>query len=741
MPLIRAVVGCLLLLSCAVPGGAAGNRPDPTRLTSADGRREVRAARATAAVKIDGQLDDEVWTQAEPTAEFVQSEPLTDQPATEETEVQIAYDDSNLYVAAYLRDSMPGAVIVNDIRKDFDPEESDTFEVILDTFADRRNGFVFMTNVEGARADQQSANEGREVNASWDAVWFVKTSRVEDGWIAEMAIPFRSLRYERDGSDIWGINFSRRLRRRNEVDFWSPIPREFSLSRVSLAGNLIGLAPPGAGRNLRVKPYALARGVRETGDTVFDRDGEVGLDVKYGVTPAMTLDATVNPDFAQAEADEQTVNLTQFSEFFPEKRDFFLENSGIFYIGDAQRQKLNPTPTPDEDMLLFHSRRIGLTEEGTAIPIIGGARLTGRAGGVSLGVLSMQTRSTDTTPANLYTVARVRRDVAAGSDVGAFFMTRQSTDDAGDYNRVFGADGNWRMFGRLDWNSYLAKTVTPGRGDGQYVARTTFNWEDSFFHGKGGVLAIGENFQSDLAYYRRTDVIKYILDFGIRWRPDFLRARSFREQHPHWRGDYYTDFHGRRVASRQHYGYQWQHNDGANGEIAYNPTYEVIATPFRIARGTPPIPAGTYSWTEHTYRFTTNTSLWISGGGTFIHGGLWSGTQRGFNANVTLRATHRFRLRASIQKRWVELEVPKSDFVTNVITVRPNYSFNPNMFLDALLQYSENLDQFNANVRFNLIHRPLSDLFVVYNEQRFVEPGSPPAGRGFIVKFTQMMAF
>jgi hypothetical protein len=710
-------------------------------LTGSDGRRQVRAARSVVPVRIDGSLDDEVWRTAEPADSFVQSEPLTDQPATEPTEVRVAFDEDYLYIAAHCRDSDPGGVVINEIRKDFDPEESDTFEVIIDTFADRTNGFVFITNVEGARLDQQIANEGREVNTSWDAVWFVETQRVDDGWIAELAIPFRSLRFERGLTDIWGINFSRRLRRKNEIDFWAPVPREYTLSRLSLAGNLVGLELPGAGRNLRVKPYALASTVRNTGEPSFDRDADVGLDVKYGVTPALTLDLTVNPDFAQAEADEQEVNLTQFSQFYPEKRDFFLENSGIFYIGDAQRMRLNPQPTPDEDMLLFFSRRIGLTVGGEPIPILGGARLTGRVAGLSVGMLNMQTSSTETTGANNYTVARVRRNVAQGSDVGAFFMMRQSTDVSGDYNRVFGVDGNWRLFRRMDWNTFLVKTATPGAGKGQYAARTSLGWEDPFLHWKAGVLAVGDNFRSDLAYYRRTGAVKYITDAGIRWRPESLRRIGFREQHPHFNANYYTDTRGQKIAWRWHTGYQWQHNNGANGELSFNPEFQAITTPFRIARGTPPIPAGEYQWFERTLRFTTDTSQWLSGTGQYFWGGLWSGTQNGFSATVTVRASYRFRVRATIQRRNISLEQPRADFVTSLVTLRTNYSFTPNMFLDTLVQYNKNLDLFNANVRFNLIHRPLSDLFVVYNEQRFVEPGSPPAGRGVILKFTQMMAF
>jgi hypothetical protein len=325
---------------------------------SESGRLQVLAVETTDGVVIDGVLDDFVWRVAPPVSGFVQAEPYEGEPATENTEVQVAFDRKNLYIAAHCYDRDPSGIVVNDIREDFVTGEQDTFEIVLDTFHDRRNGFVFMTIPEGARADQQMANEGREVNASWDAVWFVRTSRSELGWIVEIAIPFSALRFDLERSPLWGINFSRRIRRNNEIDFWSPVPRSYTLNRVSLAGELAGLGESHPGRDFRVKPYVAGATVRSTGGESFAKDGNVGVDVKYGITRALTLDVTVKPDFAQVEADEQQVNLTQFSQFFPEKRDFFLENSGIFYVGDAARNNrvtyLSPQAGPAGFLLAPH---------------------------------------------------------------------------------------------------------------------------------------------------------------------------------------------------------------------------------------------------------------------------------------------------------------------------------------------------------------------------------------------------
>jgi hypothetical protein len=558
-----------------------------------------------------------------------------------------------------------------------------------------------------------------------------------------MAIPFKSLRFENGASRLWGINFSRRIRRKNEVDYWSPLPRAYELTRLSMAGNLAGLPAASPGRNLRIKPFALASAVRQAGGPSFDGKADVGVDLKYGLTPALTLDGTVRPDFAQAEADEQQVNLTQFSQFFPEKRDFFLENSGIFYVGDAARnqRRVNITPTPDTDLLLFFSRRIGLTRDGRPIPIAGGARLTGQVGGFGLGALTIQTRRTASSPANNYAVLRARKNIFAGSDVGVIFMNRQSTDRAGDYNRVYGADSYIRVARNLDLSTYLVKTVTPGLGDGQYAARGSFNWEGNFFHAKGGLMSIGDGFNNELGYYRRIGTRKWFLDTGVRPRFKALQRRGIREVHPHVLWNYYTDQHGAKNGQNFHNGLTFFFNNGGYSQLSFNQRYDFITRPLRLHPDALPVPPGGYGWHEYQYQVQTDPSRALSGSFTATYGGLWSGTQRTINASVVVRPMYRFWVSTQVQRTDARLDIPRTSFVTNLWTIRSNYSFTTNMFLDSLVQYDRSLDQFNMNVRFNIIHRPLSDLFVVYNEQRFLTDARVVPGRGLIVKFTQMMTF
>lgn len=704
-------------------------------------RPTLRAIAAASPIVLDGVLDDAVWKQQPPDSRFTQAEPADGKPATERTDIWVAFDKDSLYIAAYCHDTSGHAPVVRGIRKDFTIGDQDSFEVILDTFGDRRNGFQFATNPSGARADQQITNEGKDTNASWDAVWFVKTAQVTDGWTVEIQIPFRSLRFVVDGP-AWGINFGRHIRRKNEVVYWAPIPRAYSLTRVSLAGTLEGVEGAQPGRNLQVKPYVLGSSVRNTGGATFDHTLNGGLDVKYGVTPALTLDVTARPDFAQAEADEQTVNLTQFSQFFPEKRGFFLENAGLFYVGDAARNnRVNPTPTPDEDLLLFSSRRIGLSSKGAAIPIMAGGRLTGRAAGFTVGALNVQTEQDGSTPATNYSVLRARRNISGASDVGVLFMQRQSTENRSNWNRVYGVDANIRLPGNTDWSSYLINTVTPGVTGATAAWRTSINHEGNYFHGKLGVMQLGKDFRDDLGYYRRTDSRKWLLDVGVRPRPIALKRRGVRELHPHVVWNYFTKPDGRMIGKQLHSGFSVFMNNGGVVELSANQRMEEITAPLRLASTAPAMPPGDYNWTEWKLLVQSDASRPFAISGNYFWGGLWSGTQKTIQGSVIFQPSGRAKVTLGISRTAGTLTIPVANFVTSIYTMRANYSFTTNMYLDALVQYNRDVKQVNTNVRFNLMHHPLSDLFIVYNEQRFTTPNALAAGRGIILKFSQMLAF
>jgi len=711
--------------------------------TAAD-PRIVTAVETRTPITLDGVLDDEAWITAEPATDFVQAEPHEGQAATERTTVRLLFDRDALYVGVRCDDAMASALIVNDIRKDFTPGEQDTFELLLDTFADRRNGFVFATNPAGARSDTQIANEGRDVNTSWDAVWSVATKVDASGWSAEMRIPFKTLRFERGEGRIWGANFSRRIRRKNEVDYWSPVPRVYNLYRAGLAGTLMGLGDVSQGHNLRIKPWVAGNSTRAVGGGEFDPASHAGLDVKYGVTPSLTLDVTVKPDFAQAEADEQQVNLTQFSLFFPEKREFFLENSGMFYFGDIPRESRLGNARfapPEEEMLLFFSRRIGLTDTGQEIPIAAGGRLTGRVGRTGVGLMTIQTQQEGVRDGDNYTVLRARRDVLRNSDIGAIFLSRLSSGLSSDRNEVAGVDANFRFMKALSINGFLARSFTPGVTGGEMSGKGSIVWNDNFLHTQYSLLSVGDNFRDDVGFIKRQGVRKHFVDFGIRFRPEWWRKLGVRELHPHTRYNIYTDQSNAKVSHTNHVAMAWFFERGGYMEVQWNPRFERIAVPFKV-RTDQSFAIGSYGWNEYALELETNHSRKVSGSALITTGGFWNGTQNTIKGGVVYRPSYQLTFDIALQRSDITLPLPMHDFVTNLVTSRIGYAFNTRTFLDTLLQYNTDLKQFSANIRFDLIHRPLSDLFVVYNEQQLTnEPTPVNAGRGFIVKYTHMLAF
>jgi hypothetical protein len=737
-------LGVLLALDLLIATIPLRASDGPLQLQSPDGRRTVAAAESHAPITLDGALDEEVWRLADPAADFVQAEPHEGTPASEPTEVRIAYDSDALYIAVVCHDRTPAGLIINDIRKDFAAGDQDSFEVILDTFADRRNGFVFVVNAAGAKSDAQIANEGRDVNTSWDAVWTVATRRDAAGWSAELRIPFKTLRFERGGDHVWGVNFSRRIRRKNEVDYWSPVPRVYNLYRAGLAGTLSGLPDASQGRNLRLKPWIAANATRGLGGDAFERGTHVGLDAKYGVTPSLTLDLAVKPDFAQAEADEQQVNLTQFSLYFPEKREFFLENSGMFYFGDIPRESRLGNARfapPEEEVLLFFSRRIGLTDAGEEIPIAAGGRLTGRIGRTGVGAMTVQTQSVDGREGDNYTVLRGRRDILRNSDVGAIFLSRQSAGPSSDRNEVAGFDANFRFMKAFSVNGFLAKSSTPGVGGGELAGKGSVTWNDNFLHTQYSLLSVGDNFRDDIGFIKRTGVRKHFADFGIRFRPEWWRKIGIRELHPHTRYNIYTDQSNQKVTHTNHVAMAWFFERGGYVELQWNPRFERITSPFQI-RPDQAFAPGSYGWNEYAFELETDHSRKVSGSALITTGGFWTGSQRTSKVGLLFRPSYHVTFDLALQRNDITLPVPLHDFVTNLVTSRVGYAFNTRTFLDTLIQYNTDSKQLSANVRFDLIHRPLSDLFIVYNDQRLTEQPTPiTTGRGLIVKYTHMLAF
>src|SRR5262245_12882964 len=427
------------------------------------GRYEVQAARAGQAIEIDGLLSDEAWREAPMIDTFTQQEPENGQPATERTEVRLLYDSSNLYIAVHAFDSEPDHIVATEMRRDSARLlDEDHFEIILDTFRDSRSGYMFVTNPLGAKLEQQIFEEGggnvrgsaSNINKDWNGVWNAAARRTSDGWTAEIAIPMVTLRSPDVPVQTWGINFMRNIRRKNEVVYWSPIVKPYNIMQVSMAGTMTGMTDLNRGLDLRIKPYVTAGGRYDRVDVVSKTDAlkDLGADVKYGLGHGLALDLTVNTDFAQAEVDEQQVNLTRFALFFPEKRDFFLENSGQFSVS---------TQGTDRLMDLFFSRRIGLSDTGEPIAIRGGGRLTGKVNGNNIAVLDLQTDEFNGRPADNFLVARYSKDLNRRSRIGGLLINKESINST-RFNRVMAADALYGPTRAFSIHTIAAKSMTPG---------------------------------------------------------------------------------------------------------------------------------------------------------------------------------------------------------------------------------------------------------------------------------------
>ncbi|MEE9217780.1 MAG: DUF5916 domain-containing protein [Acidobacteriota bacterium] len=709
---------------------------DPALIPPA-GRPVARAFRVERAPVIDGNiLGESVWEVAGSVSGFWQSAPDEGQPATQRTEVRIVYTEEALYFGVICYDREPSGIIVADSRRDSSLDETDSFQIILDAYLDRQSGLVFGTNPAGVEYDGQVSKEGREqgFDINWDGTWEVEAAISEIGWSAEFAIPFRTLRYRHHAKQIWGLNFQRNIRRRNETAYWSALPRQYNLHRLSLAGALTDLELPRQ-RNLKFIPYTLGEarhGAEKDSDTHLL--GETGFDLKYGITPSLTLDLTYNTDFAQVEADEQQINLDRFSLFFPEKRPFFLENAGLFRVGEPQ------------DVEIFFSRRIGLSPQGETIPILGGVRLSGRLGKTEIGFLNMQTEKEEgIAEESNYSVLRVSRELPHRSSVGAIFTNRQGTGDpppGQEYNRAFALDGRAGIgrFGEV--SGFAARTVTPGLDRDEYAFKvgSEYNSEDWLL--RLNYTEVGGNFNPELGFLRRGDPDnEFRLHNGYR-KPSALIWRRYRpddfwglqELRPHVSYQGFWDFDGFQESGRLHVDNHWEWKSGYEIHTGINFTREGVKEAFEIHPGVI-VPSGTYDHNEVQIIGITNRGAPLSFGLRSFLGGFFGGDRVQLSPTLRLRVGERFNTEVGWTRN--DIDLPGGSFVTNLGRVRISYSFTPRMFIEGLFQYNDTIDRWSTNLRYRWLQTANIGLFVVYNESRPIGSGEPEnPDRSFTVKLS-----
>jgi hypothetical protein len=698
-------VACLIFLSGIFLS------PNLTIFATAPVRADVNGKRvvvkpASVKIAVDGAMDEPDWAQAQLLGEIRQREPKEGAAATERTEVKVLADQNNLYLGVMCYDSEPDRAVGTQMARDADLEDDDRVEILLDTFHDRRNAFYFATNPAGALLDGLIIENGRSINLDWNAIWNVKVKRSDEGWCAEFEIPFKSLSFNA-GRDTWGFNLSRTIIRKLEEDRWASPRLDVQFTQVSEAGEIAGFADAEQGRGLDVRPYAIGAFNRdERGNRKFE--GDAGADIFYNITPGLRLTTTINTDFAETEVDDRQINLTRFPLFFPEKRSFFLENAGVFnFTRGSNRQP---------DLIPFFSRRIGLLA-GREVPILAGAKLTGKAGKFDLGALAVRTRETGFTEAKNFFVGRVKRTLFTQSYLGGVYT--EGDPSAATTSRTYGADlrlatsnflGSQRNF---SVDLFALKSGKQGvRGDdasyGINVNYPNDRW-DLFAEWKH----IGRNFNPALGFAPRRAIDKTFVGAIYKPRPkNFLNVRQMFNEVFFW--------HYRRTdrGSTESWRFftapvNWEFNSGDRIEVNWAPQFERLYAPFEIADGVT-LPAGDYHFTRYRAEFNTAAKRRWEAGATWWFGTYYSGRADEVEVEFTYKIAPRFRLAFESEQTFARLK--EGNFVARVFVLRADYAFSPFLTVSNFVQYDNESRDLGWQSRVRWILRPGNDLFVVFNQ-------------------------
>jgi len=735
----------------APPGAIDGPAPPTLPETVArDGDRvTVRAVKLDAPLTFDGRLDEPIYQRVHPMSDFIQQEPREGQPATEKTDVWVFFDASTLYISARCWDTHPELEVVNERRRDhINIYQNENFIAVLDTYHDRRNSFLFETNPLGALRDGYITDE-RVHNVDWSTVWDVRAKRDDQGWSFEMAIPFKSLRYQGGGEQVWGVNFLRVVRWKNELSHLTRVPAAWAqrgVYKASSFATMVGVEPGVSSRTLELKPYVT--GAIRTDNVGTPRrnnepGGDIGGDLKVGLTKSLTADFSYNTDFAQVEDDEQQVNLTRFSVFFPEKREFFLEGQGIFQFGGVSTRVTPGALTggnqgPGDTPVVFFSRRIGLNGN-RPVPILAGGRITGRAGKYSLGAIDIQTGESEdgVSPSTNFSVLRVRRDVLKRGSIGVLATNRTVRSTGAGHNQAIGVDAglafrnSWTMDG-----AYVKSQSSGAGGDGtSYWGRVNFSVDR--YGAEYEHLYVGPGFSPDSGFLRRLDFRRNYAQVYFAPRLKTTRLRQVRNEVSL---DYVTSPTGRLETRVFELFSRGDFRGGDQIEARFLRDYEYLARPFNVATGVT-IPVGAYTFQELQTAVNFGPQRRIAGRVGFTRGQFFDGDRTETTYSGRLEANASLMFEPAVSLNWVSL--PYGSFRNVVARTRGTYTLSSRSFIGALVQYASATHSVSANLRFRWEYTPGSDLFVVYTEGRDTDPRGLPGlqNRGVIVKFTRLFRF
>jgi hypothetical protein len=701
--------------------------------------------RVAGPMRIDGRLDEEIYAATPAIGDFVQQEPDEGKPSTEKTESWVIFDDDQIYVSARCWDTHPERRVANEMRRDTNQlRQNDTFAVLFDTFHDRRNGYLFYANPIGGLADSQITDEGPP-NVDWNTVWSVKTARFDGGWTIEMAIPFKSLRYKPGRDQTWGINLRRVVRWKNEWSYLAQVPRALTtfqgILKISSAATLVGLQAPSGSRNLELKPYALAGLATDntvSPRTANDGDARAGVDIKYGVTQNLTADLTVNTDFAQVEVDEQQVNLTRFNLFFPEKRDFFLEGLGTFAF--AGRASAGVAAGSGDAPYLFFSRRIGL-DGGRETPLRAGGRLTGKVGGVTVGMLNVQTGDNDATGAGAanFTVLRAKRDILRRSSIGGMFTHRTATPGRVGSNDGYGVDGTFSFFQNVRFDTYVARTRSHGRTGDDLSYRGFFSYNADRYGFQAERLVVEPNFLPEIGFLRRTDMRRNFIMGRLSRRP--ANIAHLRRATAITNLSYVTN-NENRLDTREITGQlQFELTNSDVVGINFADNFERLVRPFPVSLfPVVTLPAGEYDFHTLSLLYLAGQQRKMSGTVLYEVGKFYSGDRQSIAVSgARMQVTPQVSLEPSVSLNFVNL--PQGSFTATVVRTRATYTVTPRMFVSGIVQYNSTNASLGSNLRLRWEYTAGSELFVVYTDDYDSEArvaATPLRNRAFVIKLNRL---
>jgi hypothetical protein len=702
-------------LAPPAPGGA----PDP--------RYTVRPVLFTTAPVIDGKLDDPVWKTAARITGFRQLEPKEGEPATEQTEVFLGFDNDNLYIAARCHDSEPRKIVTTTLTRDSDVGYDDTIQFVLDTYHDGRSAFLFETNSGGVKVDALVRNEGEQVNLDWDGIWNVESRRDAEGWTTEIAIPWRTLRFPEKHEQVWGFNVEREVPRKQERSFWKPLSHSwYARYKISQAGTLVGMETAHPGGRFHFSPYVIG-GVQQPKNHDTSSITHAGGDLKVNLASDLVADVTVRTDFSETEADEQDVNLTRSPLLFPEKRAFFLEGSSLFYFGER------PDPEHPAETFLFFSRQIGITPDGRAeIPVLGGVKLTGHEGKYDVGVLSLQTEEVHKAdgygghvdePRTTWSAMRLKRDLGNGSTFGIIGLSK---DAAGDRNRVGGTDWDITLNPNLRTGGYLAKSHTPGLAGNDWAGSSDLYWDSRNWRAHVQYTGIGQNFNDELGYLTRVGVNAFRTDnYYILWPEEGL----FKQAWFVYDLDYITDRNTGQLQTRINHGKFSGYFRDSSG-IAYKvyDELEVLTQPLEIKHGLF-IPPGSYHFFHHFAGFQTDYTKPLGSAGRLAWGDYYDGHFLQAFGYLTYRPIPGLYTAVTFQRTQVHLK--EGSFTSDIALGEIAYAFSNRLSSTLWVQYDRDA---NVRVKYDVDweFRPGSRLFVVYQDIKsyinFFDPRQPVFG-------------